>query len=125
MFEIVIPRKAFCFSADLLLPSRIEAEMRAAGVPYRRIGGPDLEQARREGGILFLDLGVGVDEARNLIQQFRAPDAPAWRICVFGSHLDHAGLQSMREAGADRVVSRSFFTANLQSIINELVMGSS
>ncbi len=123
MFEMVVPRRAYFLSASLLLPSRIEPVMRAAEVPFRRIQPADLLEIRAAGGILLLDLDIGVEEARAIIRQLRDDPAPVWRVCVIGSHVDREGLQAMREAGADRIVSRSHFVTHMQVIINELVMG--
>lgn len=125
MLEIVIPRRAFCLSGDLILPSRIEAAMRSAQVPFRRIGGDDFGTIRGDGGILFLDLGIGIEKACELIRGLRSEEAPIWRVCVFGPHLDREGLQAVRDAGADRAVSRSYFVTNLEQIVNELVAGAS
>lgn len=70
------------------------------------------------GVIVDLDLG---DTALELIRQAKhqAGDTPP-PIVAFGSHVMTALLQDAETAGADFVLPRSSFTANLPSILERL-----
>lgn len=42
---------------------------------------------------------------------------PAPRVIAFGSHVDAERLKAAREAGADKILARSAFTARLPEIL--------
>jgi hypothetical protein len=124
--------------SDLIFATKVRATAEALAIATRPTR--DAEALRRRlnrvddgkgndpvtGVIIDLDLG---DAALALIRQVAAdpgpagtsgPPAPRPQVVAFGSHAATALLDSARAAGADFVLPRSQFTANLPTILQRL-----
>ena len=67
---------------------------------------------------VIVDLELGEDGLA-LIRQVKAHD-DAIPVTAFGSHVAHDMLDAARSAGADFVMPRSMFTANMSDIVSRL-----
>lgn len=76
-----------------------------------------MERLSDEGASLVLvDLGHRAADPVGAIRALRAR-SPVPRIVAFGSHVDAETLSAAREAGADRVLARSAFSARLAELL--------
>jgi len=122
MAELVMTRKIWVFSDDLVMGSRIAACAQEEGLAFERMNRGAVQNLRGTGGILFVDLDVGLDRAEAVIRRALKSRPDAWHICGFGSHVDYEGLRMLKELGADRVVSRARLASSLRSIIRECLI---
>ena len=112
-------RRAVVLIGDLLIGSRVRDTLRRLGIEADFVPSPaQLEDAvSLPASILIIDLGESRFEPIGVIGAARARGI---RVLAFGSHVDAAGLQAAREAGADRVVPRSAFASGHAGLIEEL-----
>lgn len=111
--------------ADLIFSTKIRSTADTLGLPTRPVRDAPMLDARLrriDDGkpnepvtALFLDLDTGEDGLR-LIDQIKAFD-PAIPVLAFGSHVATELLQAARQRGADSVMSRGGFTANLPDLL--------
>lgn len=114
--------------ADLIFATKIRATAEAGGVPCRPAR--DLEALNNRlqcindgklnepvtGVVIDLDLGtMGLE----LLKATKAHNAQI-PVVAFGSHVATELLHSARELGADFVMPRSQFTANLPAVLERL-----
>ena len=114
----------YCCS-DLIFATKISSTAESLGLPSRPARNPQalrqrlsqVDDGKPHGPVtgVLIDLTLP-DHALTLIQQAKAHcrDLP---VVAFGSHVATALLESAREAGADFVMPRSSFTANLVDIL--------
>jgi hypothetical protein len=115
------PARVWAVTADLLLGSQITSAARGRGHALRRIGPEQIDQIPAEGGLLFVDLDLGIAVVARVMDRIRALGPDAWHVCAYGSHVDAAGLLAAKQAGADRVLSRSKLVTSLQTIFEEVL----
>ncbi len=111
------------YSDDLIFSDRIGSIVSSRSIPYRRIMEQDLAELSVQRGLLILDLDKGILSLTRAINVARTAGPGAWHICGYGSHLDAEGLRALRDAGADRVTSRSRLLQTLELVIEEYVTG--
>jgi DNA-binding NarL/FixJ family response regulator len=110
---------------DLIFATKIRSTAEAVGVASRPARDAEALRKRLErvddgklnepvtGVLIDLELGeTGLD----LLRQVKAHDANT-PVVAFGSHVAAEVLQAARQGGADFVLPRSAFTANLPSIL--------
>jgi hypothetical protein len=97
---------------DLMFRSKISATARAAGVEVK-IEGQSGRLLQQPGRLLLVDLGDpgAIEAAVAWKQKHRAP------AIGFVSHVDADTIARARAAGIDRVMARSAFTAELESLL--------
>jgi DNA-binding NarL/FixJ family response regulator len=106
---------------DLLFSSKIRTTAKQAGVELTFARSPQeiLEQARalKPSRVIF-DLNSGKTDPIATITALKQDAAlgPA-RVLAFASHVHTELLASARSAGADQVLARSAFAANLAEIL--------
>lgn len=123
MAEVGPKTGVWLYSDDRIFTDRIASVAASLSVPFRRIGDEDLTGLASQRGLLLLDLDMGVAAAKRVIALSRSTCPGNWHVCGYGSHVDSIGLRALRDAGADRVVSRAHLVRNLQQIIQEVVTG--
>ena len=106
---------------DLLFSSRIRAAARQVAVEVRFARSPEavLEQVRVHLPVLLLvDLDCARVRPLETIAAVKA-DAVSASVCVVGfvSHVHADLVEAARAAGADRVMARSTFVANLPGLL--------
>jgi DNA-binding NarL/FixJ family response regulator len=106
---------------DLLFSSKIRATARQAGVELTFARSPDevLDQARslRPALVIFDLNSAKTDPVATLARMKADPDLAGIRTIGFASHVHTGLIAAAREAGADQVVPRSAFAANLVDIL--------
>jgi DNA-binding NtrC family response regulator len=98
-------------TADIFDKTRIEEAVRRVGFkPVSLTNSAAVEKALAESvpGIALVDLRVG--EAERIIELLAAAGV---EVTAFGAHVDKAGLERARAAGAIEAVPRSFFFSRL------------
>jgi DNA-binding NarL/FixJ family response regulator len=110
---------------DLIFATKIRATAEATGVPSRPTRDADALRKRFEqvddGKLnepvtaVIIDLEMG-DTGLALVEQAKTHDK-AIPVVAFGSHVAAELLQAAHDRGADFVMPRSQFTANLPSIL--------
>ncbi len=114
----------YCCS-DLIFSTKIRSTAEHLGVPSRPVRDAQMLRDRLEqvddgktsdpiSGVL-IDLDTG-ETGLALIEQAKAFD-PSLPVIAFGSHVATAVLETARGRGADAVMPRSQFTAQLPAIL--------
>src|SRR5215207_6708970 len=106
---------------DLLFSSKIRATAKAAGVELTFARSPQeiIEQARTQRpSLVIFDLNSGKTDPVATIAALKADPALAsiWTL-AFASHVHTDLIASARKAGADQVLPRSAFAANLAELL--------
>jgi hypothetical protein len=102
--------------ADLIFGSKITATAEALGIPVRIVRtAADVRDAAPAAGAVLLDLMTDADEA--LVRELKAAHLP---VIAFLPHVEVERATQIRAAGADRVLPRSKFSAELPKILSEL-----
>lgn len=106
---------------DLFFGARIVETARQLGVPLLLVGSPEglMEKARADRpGLLIFDLNAERCRPLEAIRQVKAdPDLRGVAILGFFSHVQTDLKQAAAQAGCDRIVARSAFTAELPEIL--------
>jgi CheY-like chemotaxis protein len=106
---------------DLLFSSKIRATAKQAGVDVTFARSPQeiLDQARtQKPSLILFDLNSGKTDPVATIATLKGdPTLRASRILGFASHVHTELIASARNAGADQVLPRSAFAANLAEIL--------
>lgn len=106
---------------DLLFSSKIRTAARAAGVEliFARTRSDILARARElRPSLAIFDLNAGKIDPIATIREMKCdPALSAVRTVGYVSHVDTAVIQAAREAGADQVMPRSAFAAQLASVL--------
>ncbi len=116
----------YCCS-DLIFATKVRSTAEALGVATRPVRDATMLQKRldcvEDGKLNDPVTGVLIDldvpEAAELIRQVKAHDAGV-PVVAFGSHVATDVLQNAGEAGADAVLPRSAFTAQLPQLLRQL-----
>jgi len=103
---------------DLLFGSRIRAATEAAGrrVTFVRHGG-NVEEAVRGAGASLVIVDLARSGAADAIRAVRALEGARIPIVAFASHVRADLIAEARAAGADRVLARSAFVAELPTLV--------
>jgi CheY-like chemotaxis protein len=107
---------------DLVFGSRIRAAGDQAGIAVTFVRSAADLVARAAGArLVLLDLDTRWLDAPTAIAALRADPVTAdVAIVAFGPHVDGAGLDAARSAGADRVLARSGFVRVLPGLLEAL-----
>lgn len=103
---------------DLLFGSKILAATDAAGEHVTFVRGaadPVTEAASAGASLVIVDLGRA--GAAETIRELRRALGEAVSIVAFASHVRTDLIAAARQAGADRVLARSAFVAELPSLV--------
>jgi len=113
-----------CYLAsDLIWASKIKSTADALGLPCRPVRNMDMLEARlTEGGVKALILDLEAPEmAMEMLARVRGAESPEGlgrvRVLAFGPHVEVARLQQARDAGADEIMTRGAFDANLEEVL--------
>jgi CheY-like chemotaxis protein len=117
-------------AADLLWASRIKATAAAVGVNARPVRSLEMLNARladapAEDPVrgVFLDLQQP-EEAMAMLARLRGPDAPqearSIPVICWAPHVETDLMAQAKAAGADRVLTRGAFDAQLEGLIAAL-----
>lgn len=113
-------------AADLIWATRIKGAGDALGLACRPVRTLQMLEDRLGDSpvvALVADLEAG-DRSFELIDRLRgeraSDDDRRIRVLVFGPHVDRDGLQRARDCGADEVLARGVFSANLPEILLRL-----
>jgi uncharacterized protein len=107
-------------TADLMIATRIESAIRAAGAEARMVdSGPALWDAfERWPELVLIDLQApGWEEAVRRAKTL--PQTRAIPVVAFGSHVDTDTLRSARQAGCDHAWARSRFFEELARLLRD------
>jgi DNA-binding NarL/FixJ family response regulator len=106
---------------DLLFSSKIRTTAKQAGVELTFARSPQevLEQAKTlKPSLVIFDLNSGKTDPVATIAALKADAAVGQpRVLAFASHVHTELIASARNAGADQVLPRSAFAANLAEIL--------
>jgi DNA-binding NarL/FixJ family response regulator len=106
---------------DLLFSSKIRATAKQAGVDvtFARTPQEILDQARaQKPSLIVFDLNSGKTDPVATIAALKGDSAlSGLRVLGFASHVHTDLIASARNAGADQVLPRSAFAANLAEIL--------
>lgn len=106
---------------DLLFSSKIRATAKQTGVDLRfaRTPAEIMEQARAlRPSLVIFDLNSGKTDPIATIAAIKQDQSlAAVRTLGFVSHVDAAVIHAARKAGADEIMARSTFAANLAQIL--------
>lgn len=106
---------------DFLFRSKIRATAKQLGVEiaFAQIPGEILSKARElNPSLIILDLnGIKTTPIQTIAALKSDPATSSIRVLGFVSHIDTAGIEAARHAGADEVLARGGFAANLAEIL--------
>ena len=112
---------------DLIFGTKIRSTAQAVGVPYRPARNVEMVQARLdrvEDGkwnepVTCVMVDLDLDEtALEIIRCVKASDADI-HVIAFGAHVATQVLEAATESGADQVLPRSNFAANLPALLEQ------
>jgi DNA-binding NarL/FixJ family response regulator len=103
---------------DLLFSSKIRATARQLGidVSFARTPGAILEQGHAKPDLVIFDLNSAVTDPLGTLAALKR-ELPDVRVVAFASHVQTDVIAAARRAGADEVMPRSMFAANLAQIL--------
>ncbi|MFG0284727.1 MAG: hypothetical protein ACF8R7_09935 [Phycisphaerales bacterium JB039] len=108
----------YCAS-DLLWATRLRRLADDLGLPARPVRNPEmLRQRLAEGPASALIVDLEAEEAEAVLAA--AADCRPARILAFGPHVARDRLGRARDLGADEVLTRGAFEANLPEILTRL-----
>jgi len=116
--------------SDLFFSSRVGSTLQALGYPVTWLERPDAYSdaaafaaalAADPPALVILDLNSPAPWADYLAAAKADPATAAIPWLAFGSHMETATLAAAKRAGAERVVARSKFSAELPELIQSLV----
>jgi DNA-binding NarL/FixJ family response regulator len=106
---------------DLLFSSKIRATAKLVGVELAFARSPDeiVQQARTlRPALLIFDLNSAKTDPVPTLSRLKSdPDLAGIRTIGFASHVHTGLIAAARDAGADEVIPRSAFAANLAEIL--------
>jgi DNA-binding NarL/FixJ family response regulator len=103
---------------DLLFGSKIRAAADAASAPLTMLrSSMDVAATLRDAGGSLLIVDLGASAAIDRIRDVRALPGPPIAIVAFASHVRGDLIADARAAGADRVLARSAFVAELPALV--------
>ncbi|HEU5330727.1 MAG: hypothetical protein ACTHMJ_24425 [Thermomicrobiales bacterium] len=112
---------------DLFFAARIRDTLRSRGYAVAVVKREEDVAAAFAGGpvaLVIIDLGfVAIDPAAVIARLKGAEATRAIPLLAFGSHLDHAGRDAAKAAGADRVVPNSKLVADLPALVERYARG--
>ena len=103
---------------DLLFSSKIRTTAKQLGmhVSFARTPATILEQARARPDLVIFDLNSAVTDPLGTLAVLKQELADV-RVVAFASHVQTDVIAAARRAGADEVMPRSMFAANLAQIL--------
>ena len=115
-------RPVLAVVADLMFRSRIDEVARRIGVELRVARSPEQLERHLAGGLVpslaLVDLEAETLDPVAAIARLKNDDATRdVRVVAFAGHTNAAAIRAGRDAGADSVLARSAFTAQLPAIL--------
>ena len=106
---------------DFLFRSKIRATAKQIGVDiaFAQVPGDVLSKARElSPSLIIIDLnGIKTTPIQTIAALKSDPATASIRVLGFVSHIDTAGIEAARQAGADEVLTRGGFAANVAEIL--------
>lgn len=102
---------------DLIFRSRIHAAAESAGAALTVLPSTADAAALRDAAPSLVLVDLGAPAAIDRIRDLRALPGPPATIVAFVSHVRADLIVAAREAGADRVLARSAFVAELPALM--------
>ena len=111
-------RKVVAAVDDVFFISKLENASRATGVPLQYVANrEELLAAAGAGSLVLLDLDAPAYDPINVIPELRA--LRGVRTIAFLSHVETDLARRARDAGADHVMARSRFFAQIADLLKE------
>jgi len=107
---------------DLMFRSRIEVTLKNAGIPVEFTTGEGLSAALRKAtpGLVLLDYSQCGEAGMSTLRALKADSAAdALPVVAYGPHMDLAGRDRAKAAGADAVVANSQIASELVEIVRK------
>ena len=121
------PPRIVAIVRDLFFAARIRDTLRSRGYVVAVVKREEDLAAAFAGSLVALaiiDLGFTAIDPPAVIARLKGDEATsAIPLLAFGSHLDHAGREAAKAAGADRVVPNSKLVADLPALIERFARG--
>lgn len=114
------PRPVLGVTDDLMFRSRIEAVLRAAGIPAAFTTGERLATAAAEQrpSLILVDYSRCGEAGLQAVRALKsAPETSGVPVVAYGSHMDLAARDRAKAAGADELLANSQIAADLLGII--------
>ncbi|HTU03323.1 MAG TPA: hypothetical protein VMG58_15955 [Candidatus Sulfotelmatobacter sp.] len=106
---------------DLFFGARIQETARRLGVPFRLVGSAEEAAALARAAapaLLIVDLNAAAGRPLDAVRGLRTdPAVQGMTILGFCSHVQQELRAAAAEAGCDRVLARSAFTAELPELL--------
>jgi DNA-binding NarL/FixJ family response regulator len=121
-----MPVDVVFLSDDLMFVPRVTAQAEAAGWTIRHVGSTTAAISVVHSDsprLLVVDLETTGLELTTVITSLPATEPP--RTLAFGPHVHHQRLETARQAGCDLVVSRGRLSAELPTLLSDLLNGES
>ena len=110
---------------DLLLGSKLEGALRAAGHDVQRYDGEDMARAAADSAdVLVVDLGADEFDGAVLVESMRmGRELEGVATVGFYSHVDQDTRRRAEQAGFDLVVPRSRIAREASDLIDRVIEG--
>ncbi|HJR43021.1 MAG TPA: hypothetical protein VJ812_13085 [Gemmatimonadaceae bacterium] len=127
MSDAMVPRPVLAVLSDLLFRSKIDEVARRLGLTLRVARSREqLERhlATVSPSIALVDLEESALDPSETIRRLKSLADPP-RIIAFAGHTNVDAIRAGRDAGADAVLARSAFTAQLPRLLGEALPAAS
>lgn len=127
MSDTLVPRPVLAVLSDLLFRSKIDEVARRLGLTLRVARSKEqLERhlATVSPSVALVDLEESALDPSETIRRLKSLADPP-RIIAFAGHTNVDAIRAGRDAGADAVLARSAFTAQLPRLLGEALPAAS
>ncbi len=113
---------------DLVFPSRVAGVVQRLGGRLETAGNAQslmekIESAAAEPAVVVIDLNTPGAAAETLVPKLNSLRHPPRTIVAFGPHVHEAKLEAARGAGCDIVLTRGQFDAQMDALLEKLLLG--
>ncbi len=112
---------------DLVFPSRVAGVAQRLGARMETAATVEAIIEKMEAAaapsVVIIDLNATGFDAETLVLKLNALPHPPRTIVAFGPHVHEAKLEAARSAGCDIVLTRGQFDAQMDALLEKLLLG--
>jgi len=110
-------------STDLMVVSKLQAAARDRDLACQAVSNPEQLFSTVESNateLVIVDLSVAGLDVAAVIGRLKQMSTSPGKVLAFGPHVHEAKLQAAAQAGADSVLSRGQFHADIDRLLSEI-----
>lgn len=113
-------------TSDLVFPSRVAGVAQRLGARLETVGAEQslfTKLEATEPAVVLIDLNAIGAETEMIVSKLNALEHRPRMIVAFGPHVHEAKLAAARAAGCDIVLTRGQFDAQMDELLEKLLLG--